>query len=88
MQTYTLKDAHNQYGEIFEQAKVAPVSLMEESHPSHVIMSAKTYQQLICKLAELEYLVLGQQAEAALSCSYLLGVRVHIHINFKTIGSQ
>jgi prevent-host-death family protein len=73
MQTYTLTDARNKHGEVFDKAAIEPVLLTKQSRPSHVILSAETYQQLIDKLKELEDLVLGQAAETALSQSKMVG---------------
>ena len=73
MQTYTLTDARNKHGEVFDKAAIEPVLLTKQSRPSHVIMSAESYQQLIDRLRELEDIVLGQAAEAALNQSKMLG---------------
>jgi prevent-host-death family protein len=72
MQTYTLTDARNKHGEVFDKAAIEPVLLTKQSRPSHVIMSAESYQQLIDRLRELEDIVLGQ-AEVALSQSKMVG---------------
>ncbi|NES23467.1 MAG: type II toxin-antitoxin system Phd/YefM family antitoxin [Symploca sp. SIO3E6] len=74
MQQYTLTDARNRHGEVFDQATIEPVVLTDQSLPSHVLMSAKTYQQLIEKLQELEEKVLGKAVETALSQSKMVGV--------------
>ncbi len=74
MQHYSLTDARNKHGEVFDQAAVEPVLLTKQSRPSHVIMSAKAYQQLIEKLAELEDKLLSQEAEKALNQSQMVGV--------------
>lgn len=74
MQQYTLTDARNRHGEIFDKAAVEPILLTKQSRPSHVVMSAEAYQQLITKLEELEDRLLGQQAETALSQSRMVGV--------------
>ncbi len=73
MQTYTLTDARNKHGEVFDRATIEPVLLTKQSRPSHVIMSAENYEQLIERLRELEDMVLGQAAEAALSQSEMVG---------------
>ncbi|WP_144405625.1 prevent-host-death protein [Aliterella atlantica] len=49
------------------------VSITKRSHPSHVVMSAEAYQQLMT-LAELEDRLLGQQAQSALNQSQMVGV--------------
>lgn len=71
MQQYTLTDARNRHGEIFDKAAVEPVLLTKQSRPSHVVMSAEAYQQLI---TELEDRLLGKQAETALNQSQMVGV--------------
>lgn len=73
MQTYTLTDACNRYGEIFARAVFEPVLLTKQSRPSHVILSAQAYQTLVERLIELEDLALGRAAEVALSKSYIVG---------------
>lgn len=73
MQTYTLTDARNKHGEVFDKAAIEPVLLTKQSRPSHVIMSAESYQQLIDRLRELEDIVLAQAAEVALSQSKMVG---------------
>ncbi|HEY9813741.1 MAG TPA: type II toxin-antitoxin system Phd/YefM family antitoxin [Candidatus Sericytochromatia bacterium] len=74
MQHYSLTDARNKHGEVFDLAAVEPVLLTKQSRPSHVIMSAKAYQQLMEKLAELEDQLLSQEAEKALNQSQMVGV--------------
>lgn len=73
MQNYSLTDARNKHGEVFDKAAVEPVLLTKQSRPSHVIMSAETYQQLIERLEELEDMVLGQEANVAHSNSKMVG---------------
>ena len=73
MQTYTLTDARNRHGEVFDRAVVEPVLLTKQSRPSHVILSAQAYQTLIERLTELEDLALGREAEVALSQSQMVG---------------
>lgn len=73
MQTYTLSDARNRHGEVFDIAMVEPVLLTKQSRPSHVILSVQAYQALIDRLSELEDLALGQAAEAALAQSQTVG---------------
>ena len=52
MQTYTLTDARNKHGEVFDKAAIEPVLLTKQSRPSHVIISADSYQKLINRLQE------------------------------------
>ena len=73
MQTYTLTDARNHHGEIFDRAVVEPVLLTKQSRPSHVLLSAQAYQALVERLSELEDLALGRTAEVALTQSQMLG---------------
>ncbi|MEH2174360.1 MAG: type II toxin-antitoxin system Phd/YefM family antitoxin [Nostoc sp.] len=73
MQTYTLTDARNKHGEVFDKAATEPVLLTKQSRPSHVIISAESYQKLINRLEELEDMVFGQAAEVALSQSNMIG---------------
>lgn len=73
MQTYTLTDARNKHGEVFDKAATEPVLLTKQSRPSHVIISADSYQKLIQRLQELEDMVLGQAAETAVSQSKMVG---------------
>ncbi|BBD64807.1 prevent-host-death family protein [Nostoc commune NIES-4072] len=73
MQTYTLTDARNRHGEVFDKAATEPVLLTKQSRPSHVIISAESYQKLINRLEELEDMVFGQAAEVALSESKMIG---------------
>jgi prevent-host-death family protein len=78
MQSYTLTDARNKHGEVFDKAAIEPVLLTKQSRPSHVIMSAENYQQLIERLTELEDMVLGQVAKTALSQSKMVGTETFV----------
>ena len=73
MQTYTLSDARNRHGEVFDRAMLEPVLLTKQSRPSHVIMSAQVYQALLERLSELEDQALGQAAQSALTQSRMAG---------------
>ena len=73
MQTYTLSDARNRHGEVFDRAVVEPVLLTKQSRPSHVILSAQAYQVLMARLNELEDMALGRKTELALSQSQMVG---------------
>lgn len=73
MKSYTLTQTRNQHGEVFDKAQVEPVLITKQKRPSHVIMSAKSYQQLIAKLEELEELNLGKIAKKALNQSSMVG---------------
>jgi PHD/YefM family antitoxin component YafN of YafNO toxin-antitoxin module len=54
MKTYPLSNAKKLYREVFDQALQEPVMLTQQSRPSHVILSAQSYQALVDRLAELE----------------------------------
>jgi PHD/YefM family antitoxin component YafN of YafNO toxin-antitoxin module len=56
MKTYSLADAKTLHREVFDQALQEPVLIVKQSRPSHVILSAQSYQQMIDRLAELENL--------------------------------
>ena len=73
MKSYTLTQTRNQHGEVFDRAKIEPVLVTKQKRPSHVILSAETYQQLINKLEELEDLNLGKAAAIALKESSMVG---------------
>ena len=73
MQTYTLSDARNPHGEVFDRAVVEPVLLTTQSRSSYVILSAQAYQTLVQRLTELEELALGRAAEVALAQSQMVG---------------
>ncbi|WP_199247186.1 type II toxin-antitoxin system Phd/YefM family antitoxin [[Phormidium] sp. ETS-05] len=73
MQSYTLTQTRNQHGEVFDRAAVEPVLITKQSRPSYVIISSDTYQQLLARLTELEDMLLGQQATAAVSRSAMVG---------------
>ena len=73
MEKYTFTDIQKRQEEVFNKAAIEPVLLIERSRPSHVIMSAETYQQLMEKLAELEDAIWGKAAEAALKNSKMVG---------------
>ncbi|MEH2390252.1 MAG: type II toxin-antitoxin system Phd/YefM family antitoxin [Nostoc sp.] len=78
MQTYTLTDARNKHGEVFDKAATEPVLLTKQSRPSHVIISAESYEKLINRLEELEDMVFGKAAEVALSESKMIGTEAFI----------
>ena len=63
MQSYTLAEACNPQGTVFNRAAVEPVLLTDKSQPSHVIMSADAYQRLIERLIELEDMLRRQSSK-------------------------
>lgn len=73
MKTYTLTDARNRHGEVFDEAIIEPVLLTKKTRPSHVILSVQAYQKLVERLEKLEDLALGRAAEEALKESKMVG---------------
>ena len=73
MKTYTLTDARNRHGEVFDEAIIEPVLLTKKTRPSHVILSVQAYQKLVERLEKLEDLALGRAAEEALKESNMVG---------------
>jgi prevent-host-death family protein len=73
MKTYSLTEAQNLHGEVFDQAMREPVLLTKQARPSHVILSAQTYNELMDRLTELEELTYGQAAQANLQKSRMVG---------------
>jgi PHD/YefM family antitoxin component YafN of YafNO toxin-antitoxin module len=76
MQRFSVTEIQNTDSEALHQAAVEPVLLTAESQPSYVIMSVENYEQLIDRLVRLEDLAIGQQAQAALSTSKMVGTEV------------
>jgi prevent-host-death family protein len=73
MQHFSVGEIQNPDSEVLNQAAVEPILLTKESQPSYVVMSVESYEQLINRLAELEDLIIGQQAQAAISNSRMVG---------------
>lgn len=73
MQRFSVTEIQNTHTEVLNQASVEPVLLTEESQPNYVIMSIENYEQLMNRLTRLEDSIGGQQAEAALSKSRMVG---------------
>ncbi len=73
MKTYSLTDARNRHGEVFDQAIQAPVLLTKQSRPSHVILSAHAYQAMLTRLDDLEDLAWGKAAQVNLEQSSMVG---------------
>jgi prevent-host-death family protein len=74
MKTYSLTDARNRHGEVFDQAIQAPVLLTKQSRPSHVILSAQAYQAMLTRLDDLEDLAWGKAAQINLDQSSIVGI--------------
>lgn len=73
---YTLAEARNNYQLVLTAAAMQPVLLTNQSQPTHVLTSAKSYQKLIDRVKELEDMVLSQAAETDLSQSKMFGRKV------------
>lgn len=73
MRHFSVTEIQNPHSQALIQAAVEPVLLTAESQPSYVIMSVENYEQLVNRLAQLEDLVIGQQAQTALSMSRMAG---------------
>lgn len=74
MKTYSLTDARNRHGEVFDQAIQAPVLLTKQSRPSHVILSAQAYQAMLTRLDDLEDLAWGKAAQINFHQSSMVGI--------------
>ena len=73
VQHFSVGEIQNPHSEVLRQAAIEPVLLAVESQLSYVIMSIENYEQLINRLAQLEDLAIGQQAQAALLNSRMVG---------------
>jgi PHD/YefM family antitoxin component YafN of YafNO toxin-antitoxin module len=73
MQVFSVTEIQDTHSEALNRAAVEPVLLTAASQLSYVIMSVENYEQLIDRLARLEDLAIGQQAQAALSTSRMVG---------------
>jgi prevent-host-death family protein len=76
MYTYTLSEARNRHGEVFDRATTEPILFTKQSRPSHVLMSAVAYDNLIDKLTALEEAAWGKKASEALSQESMMGNEV------------
>jgi PHD/YefM family antitoxin component YafN of YafNO toxin-antitoxin module len=76
MQCFSVAEIQNTHSEALDRATIEPVLLMAESRANYVIMSVENYEQLIDRLARLEDLAIGQQAQTALSISRMVGSEV------------
>ncbi|MBD2206416.1 type II toxin-antitoxin system prevent-host-death family antitoxin [Calothrix sp. FACHB-1219] len=76
MRQFTLGDIQNIYSDVLEQAATEPIRLTSESQASYVIMSAENYEQLMNRIAQLEDLILGQQAQMAVANSKMVGSEI------------
>jgi len=65
MLTYTLSDARNRHGEVFDRAIAEPVLLTKNARASHVVLSAALFEQMTARLRDLEDQALGAAAEQA-----------------------
>ncbi len=73
MQRFSVTEIQNSHSEALHQATVEPVLLTADSQPSYVIMSIDNYEHLIDRLARLEDLAIGQQAQTAQANSRMVG---------------
>jgi len=87
MHTYTLSEARNRHGEIFDRAATEPVLLTKQSRPSHVLLSATAYTKLIDKLSELEDAVWGQKA-TEVSKAEMVGTEVFTYALMKIANGE
>ena len=87
MHTYTLSEARNRHGEIFDRAATEPVLLTKQSRPSHVLLSATAYTKLIDKLTELEDAVWGQKA-TEVSKAEMVGTEVFTNALMKIANGE
>ncbi|MDZ8133697.1 MAG: type II toxin-antitoxin system prevent-host-death family antitoxin [Nostoc sp. DedQUE04] len=76
MRRFTLGDIQNLHSDVLEQAATEPVVLTSESQASYVIMSVDNYEQLMNRIAQLEDLILGQQAQMAVANSKMVGSEI------------
>jgi PHD/YefM family antitoxin component YafN of YafNO toxin-antitoxin module len=76
MQRFSVTDIQNTDSQALHQAESEPVLLTAESRSSYVIMSVDNYDRLIDRLERLEDFALGQQAQAALSNSRMVGTEI------------
>jgi prevent-host-death family protein len=54
MHTVTLTEVKNHHGEVFDRAREQPVAVTRNRRASHVILSARTYEQMVERLSLLE----------------------------------
>jgi PHD/YefM family antitoxin component YafN of YafNO toxin-antitoxin module len=76
MQCFSVNEIQNTHSEALHQAAVEPVLLTAESESSYVIMSIDNYEHLINRLARLEDLAIGQQAQSSLETSRMVGTEI------------
>ncbi|MBN3892080.1 MAG: type II toxin-antitoxin system prevent-host-death family antitoxin [Nostoc sp.] len=76
MRQFPLGDIQNLHSDVLEQAATEPVVLTSESQASYVIMSVENYEQLMNQIAQLEDLILGQQAQMAVANSKMVGSEI------------
>lgn len=73
MQQFSIEEMKERSQDVLESATSEPVILLNQSQPSHVVLSIQNYQQLLDRLTELEDQALGKLAEAALKNSSMVG---------------
>lgn len=75
MKTYSLMDARNLHGEVFDQALQETILLTKQARPSHVILSAQAYEKLVDRLTDLENFFWTQTAHVAQQQSKRVGAK-------------
>ncbi len=88
MYTYTLSEARNRHGEIFDRAATEPVLLTKQSRPSHVLLSATAYDKLMAKLAELEETAWGHKATEAIDRGEMVGIQAFTDVLTKIANGE
>ena len=73
MKSYTLTQTRDRHGEVFDKAATESILITKQKRPSHVILAADTYRQLIDRLEELKDLHLARTAKTALKQSSMIG---------------
>jgi len=73
MQSYTLTDAKNRHGEVFDHAAVAPVLLTKKNRPSYVVLSVGYYEEMQQRLQELEDFIFAEAAKSNFNASQTVG---------------
>ena len=76
MRRFSVTEIQNTDSQALHQAETEPVLLTAESQSSYVIMSVENYDRLIDRLERLEDFALGQQAQAALATSRMVGTEI------------
>ena len=73
MINFTLTDARNRHGEVFDEATAKPVMLTKNGRPSHVILSVRLFRDFMARMNELEDRAFGEKAREALATDSFVG---------------